>query len=260
MIPIGPEIPRDAAGLRAALAGVLAPLGLGSDAVATAGDFPALSRLDACLDGAKFARHPRPEAPAVDEGGFFAREVDVRARPASLEGFEFQATLHAEDAVFGFFRDPSGGVMLRLVRATTGMFEVTVPRSELERALHTLASRAAEKQGAEIKSVALELTPHGPRKLAVRAVVTAKAMLFSTGITLTGVIEITDTLHIRLRGLACHGDGMIGNLAAGFLRPRFADIEAREIPMGRALGGIALRSVEISGGPELKIRASFGGE
>lgn len=261
MIPIGKDALRDSASLRTALAEALSPLGIGGDPVTLEGEFPAVARLAVNMDGAKFTRDLRVAAVedgAGAEGGFFARALEVNARRATFDGAEFQAALRADDVVFGFVRGADGGLVMRLERAAGGTLEMSVARTELEHAIRRLAAEAAEKQGAEIKSVAIEMTAEGTRILAVRVAVTAKAMMFTAAATVTGRVEISTSLEARVRDLACHGDGMLGNLAAGFLRPRFAEIEARMFPLGRALGGVAVRDVEISGGDRLRIRATFG--
>ena len=50
---------------------------------------------------------------------------------------------------------------------------------------------------------------------------------------------------------------MIGKMAAGVLRQQFEELQQREFPLGRAVAGLALEDVTLTGGEELRIRASF---
>jgi hypothetical protein len=138
-----------------------------------------------------------------------------------------------------------------------GKLDISARRSDLERALLEAGQAAARSKGAEVKSVELVLQDQSARSLAVRATITAKAMMFTTTVVVSGIMEIDEQLTARLRDLQCEGEGMVGKMAAGALRPQFEKVQDRAIPLGRAIAGLALSDVSVSGGEELRIRASF---
>jgi hypothetical protein len=252
MLSLDP-IPHDTASLHAALAKALAPLGLGAPAVRLEGDFPSLAALRLDLTGARFHRGLRVEGGAGEKKeAFFAREVQVTAEPAYLETLPFTLALQGSDAVFAL-----SGSVLTLSRCATGTLELAVRHAELESALTAAAREAAEKKGAELKSVRIELRGDGPRTLHLRAVAVAKAMFFTATLTITGRVDVSEAMEVRLSGLSCAGDGMIANLAAGALRPKLAELEGRALPLRSFVPNLRTLVLDAEGG--LRIRAEFGG-
>ncbi len=258
MIPLaGSTFPHDSTTLRAALAQALLPLKLGPGALEIEGDLPNLSALRVNLTGARFHRDlPFPQAPQPQEPSFIVRDVSVRAEPAHFETLPFRLDAHAEDAVFAFTSDTAGAAMLAFTRCNSGTLVLSFPLSELEGALLGLAREAAEKQGAEIQSVKVALAAEGPHTLLLQATATAKAMFFTATLSLTGRVEITESLAVQLSSLACTGDGMIANLAAGHLRPRLTALEGHSFPLQPWAPGIYDVVFDASDG--LRITAKFG--
>jgi hypothetical protein len=270
------SIPQDTATLRAALAGALAPLGVRAGAVKVEGEYPNVGALRLDLTGARFHRELRPVR-GEGEGtpAFFAREVAVVASPAHVEELPFTLSLRASDAVFAVAKPaaPSAGsaprakdagsatagagAVLQFSRCGQGTLEIAVKHDELEAALTEVARAAAEKKGAELRSVRLALSAEGPRVLRLEAVAEAKAMFMTAKLTIAGRVEVNDALEVRLSGLTCHGDGMIANLAAGGLRSRLSALEGRVLPLRSWVPGLRSLVLDAEGG--LRIRAEFGG-
>lgn len=260
MFPIGSTLPHDTATFREGLAHGLAPLGLGKDAVSLEGDFPQLTHLRVNLTGANFHR-----GLAVSKAGpgtqpvCFARSVEITGHPVRVENVPASLDLKATDVVLAAADAAEGtGKVLILERANDGTLDLAVKKTDLESALFAAGNAAAQAKGAEVKSVELSLQNESPRALAIRAVITAKAMFFTTTVTVSGSVDVDAQLNARLRNLHCEGDGMIGKMAAGVLRPQFEQLEARSFPLGQAVAGLTLRDVTLSGGEELKIHAVFG--
>jgi hypothetical protein len=66
-------------------------------------------------------------------------------------------------------------------------------------------------------------------------------------------------MTVRLSNLRFSGDGMMANLAGGFIRPKLSALEGRTFPLaGLALGEITLREVQIHAGDTLRVSAQFG--
>jgi hypothetical protein len=246
-------IPHDTASLHAALAKALAPLGLAAAAVQIEGEFPSLAALRVDLTGGRFHRGLRIERGAEEaREAFFAREVQVNAAPAYVEALPFTLALRGSDAVFAL-----AGPALSLSRCGAGTLEIFVKHADLESALTSVAREAAEKKGAELKSVRVELEADGPRSLHLRAVAVAKAMFFTATLNITGRVDVNEEMEVRLSGLGCAGDGMIANLAAGAIRPRLAELESRTLPLRKFVPN--LRTLVLDADDGLRIRAEFGG-
>ena len=257
----GVDFPKDGAALRAALGEGLRPLGLDAGRVVVEGALPALSLLKFELSGAVFRAGHRP-AVAVAEGipGFFSRRVEVLCRPAMAGGVAFVATVGIDDAVFSFARDAAGCAVLVLDRCGAGVLELAVERAEVEKAVLAAASTAAEEQGATVKSVAVRWEQDGLRALTLSVDARAKAMFIETGVTATGRVEVTDALAVVVSGLRCGGDGMMGNLAASFLRKEIPKYEGRSVSLAGALGGLRLGDVTLHCEREvLRVRATLAG-
>ena len=260
MFAIGTALPHDTATLHSGLAHGLAPLGLGRDAAVIDGEFPQLAAIRVNLTNARFHRALDFARPASGAQSLcFARTVEIQGAPVHVESVPVDLQLKAEDVVFGAADAANGpGKVLVLERAAQGTLELSVARTELENALLEAGRAAAKEKGADVQSVELLLQSENPRALAVQAQVTAKAMFFTTTVTISGCLEIDDQLNVRLRGLHCEGDGMIGKMAAGALRPQFEKLENRSIPLGRAVAGLSLRDVRLEGGDHLRVHATFG--
>ena len=78
-------------------------------------------------------------------------------------------------------------------------------------------------------------------------------------VTLSGDVDLDEQLTARLSNLRFSGDGMVANLAGGFIRPKLATLEGRTFPlMSFALGEITLRDVQLQAGETLRLSAQFG--
>lgn len=265
MLSIGSAIPHDNATLHAGLLHGLSPLGIGAEAIALEGTFPQLSTLRLDLTGARFHRgltvsRPADDAPRQQLG--FAREVLIHGAPVHLEAIPASLRIQAGDAILSTVEasGADGGTLLTLDRAGQGTIELSVARTALEEVLRKAGQTAAESKGAEVQTVNLEVRNESARVVAIRVHVTAKAMFFTTTITVSGRLEINDRLEARLSDLHCEGDGMIGKMVAGALRPQFEKIQSRAISLGRAVAGLQLHDIQLTGGEDLRIHASFGGE
>jgi hypothetical protein len=255
MITVEP-IPVDSASLRLALAGLVRQLGLTESALSMTGEFPSIAALHVDLTGARFHRElkmaPAAQAAQPAEPAFFVRDLQVMASPAYLESLPFTLSAQAGDAVFAL-----AGSTLSFSRCGNGRLEISVTRADLEAALTTVASEAAAKKGGELKSVKVDLQSEGPRVLKLHAVAVAKALFFTATLTITGRVEISDNLEVRLADLTCTGDGMIANMAAGAIRPRLAALGGRAFSLRDFVP--SLHTVTLDAADGLRVRAEFGG-
>ena len=253
----GLDFPKDAASLVSAIEQGLHPLGLGAGRVQCEGAFPALSLLRCDLSGAVFrSEHRAATAAGALQPGFFARRVEVACDAATLGGLGFSASLALDDAVFAFARDAAGAPMLALEQCGAGVLELAVTRGEFEKLVFSLAAKAAEEQGAEVKAASVTWEASGERAVALRVVARAKAMFMETSVSARGRVEVTDALAVVVSGLSCSGEGMVGNLAATFLRKEIPKYEGRSVSLAGVFGGIRLKDVGLRCEPDiLRVRA-----
>jgi hypothetical protein len=85
-------------------------------------------------------------------------------------------------------------------------------------------------------------------------------MIMKAHLTVTGDLDLDDTLQLRISNLKLTGGGMAATLARGFLQPQFTKLEAKPIALGAlAVGEIRLRDVAVAiEGQTLRIGAKFG--
>lgn len=251
--------PTDTDSLRSALAAAVRLSGAGEGAVATEGSFPSLDALRVNLTGACFdSRSPFARAVKPESGGFFARNADVSAEPASLASVPVRIRFHAEDCVFEFGTAADGARALSLRSCTGGSLDASASVADIEAALLKLAQDAAASRGAEVQSVKLTLVSEGPRQVSLSAAAVAKAMFMTAKLTMQGRVTLDDQFNLRLSGVTCTGDGMLANLAASQLRPMLSKIEARTFSILSFLPpGIGISSISIEGGDALRIHATL---
>jgi hypothetical protein len=261
MLPLAGALPPDSPeALSTALKQGLAAQNMPAREVIAQGGWPGLDLLRIDMTGVQISRSQIPRRREMGgEGGFSAARFELVAAPGELESTPVYVSLLADDAAFQFAPNGDGGSLLLIRRAAHGEVRVEIARADLERLIHQAASEAARQHGVEIKSVKASIVSRGPRAASVRADVTAKMFIASTTVTLSGDIDLDDQLNARLANLQFAGDGMIANLAGGFIRPHLAKLEGQSFPlMSFALGEISLRDVQLDAGETLRLSAQFG--
>lgn len=261
MLPLaGSLIPDSPETLANALERGLADRGMPAREVSAKGTWPALDLLRIDLTGVQISRsHFLPPIAQAPSGSLSATRFELIAAPGNLETTPVHVSLHADDAGFDIAPVQDGASALRITRAKHGELTAEVARLDLESLIQSLASKAAGAHGVDIKSVKISFTSRGPRAVSMKADVTAKMFIATATVTLSGDIDLDDQLHARLSNLRFNGDGMVANLAGGFIRPQLAALEGRTFPlMSFALGGITLRDVQLQTGETLRLSAQFG--
>ena len=261
MLPLaGPQFPASLEGLLAGLRAGFSAHGITVRDVRATGEWPHVAELSIDLTGAQLSRATRlPKAGAGSRPGVIVGSLTISAAPLHFETTPVHLDFRASKAECEFARDSAGEPVLQLLRTENGSVSLEAQRADLEAVLKDFAHALLAKQGAEVKSVQLDLIDRGPRSLGFRAEITAKAFLMTARVVITGQLDLDEQLNLRVRDLGTSGDGMIASLAGGFLRPRFAEIEKRTIPLAAySFAGVTLHGVRISGGNVLRIEAQFG--
>lgn len=262
MLPLaGSPLPDSPQTLAKGLVDGLAAHGVAAREVAVEGTWPALDLLRIDLTGSEIspARIPSRASDARD-GSVTASRLEILAAPGEVQGIPLHVRLHARDAGFGFAPLEDDEASLLLEKAADGNVTVEVARADLDRLIHSLASKAAGEHGVEIKSVTTNFSTRGPRALSMTAEVVAKMFIATATLKLSGDVDIDEQLNARLSNLRFQGDGMVANLAGGFIRPQLAAFEGRTFPLMKfALGVITLRDVQIEAESTLRLSARFAG-
>ena len=261
MLPLtGSQFPDSLEALLTALRSGFGGRGISARDVRANGEWPRLAELSIDLTDAQFSRATDLPKPATESSpGVSIENLTIFAAPFFFEKIPARLDLRANKAECGFARDATGAPLIKLLRTESGSISLEAQRADLESTLKNFAGGFLAKQGVQVKSAQLELIDRGPRSLAFRAEITAKAFVMNARVAVTGQLELDEQLNFRVRDLATSGDGMIANLASGFLRPRFAEIEKRTIPLAAwSFAGVTLHSARLSGGNSLRIDAQFG--
>jgi len=263
MLPLaGAALPTDSTSLALALANGFRLHGLEPRQIRASGDaWPNVEQLTIDLTGAEASRALRPpEHPRPSGGEIAITSFELRAEPIYLEKIPVRILAAFSSAQAAFSQAANGALFLRLLQAASGEVETSVTHAEMERGLLALASEAAAKHGAEVKSTHLELETPTPRTLVFRAAVTAKVFIMKTTVRVRGRIDLDDALNARLSGLAADGDGMLASIVQGSLRPHLARLESQTFALGALVaGGLRVSDVSISAGPVVRLHATFAG-
>ena len=253
------DFPTDNATLHAALGRAISQLGADPKGVVLEGTFPSLAAIRMDLTGARFDLKVRPSATRSSETrAFHSSVVEITATPARLETLPIDLVLRAKNCAFDCNTARDGTRSIALQECSAGEIELNAAIAGIEAALFAVAQEAAAEHGAEIQSVRVAIQSETPRRVAVTATAVAKAMFLTATLTIHGWLEIDDEFNATLSDLACTGDGMLSNLAAGYLRPRLAQFDARRFSIASLLAGnVAPTHIVLDAAPALRLRASF---
>ena len=232
-----------------------------SDIVAVVEEvFPELQELRINLDGARLrADAPRPSAISGETiQAFRVENFALSAKGFRVEEIPLDLWMQADNVQLHQARDRDGKLVLVFHTAHSGSINFSVGKMDLERLILVIAKREAEKHGVAIEDLKLSLSSAGPR--AIDGVVQFRARKsFLRGIIhIAARLEVDEKLVAKVSGLTCTGDGAIGNMAAGMLRPQLQSFNGRELNLtALPLGEISLRDIEIVAGEKVEISAQF---
>jgi hypothetical protein len=223
--------------------------------------YPHLASLSVCLDGAQVQGPPPPvptigaeRSPALTVDSFTVKGSQVSVGPAGVD-FALEAKQLALQRASG--RD--GNVVLVLESAADGRIEVSASPSDIEALIEEVARAEAGKHGVAIDTVRLSLRSNSPRSLAAQVRLRAKKLFLSTTLQITAQADLDEDLNATISGLDCTGDGALGGIACGVLKPHLEKINGRTFSlMSLPLGEVRLRNVQIIASDKLSITAEFG--
>ena len=231
----------------------------------SASGYPDLKRVEIDLSGAIINLADPPVRPEPGSGrgrtGPTVEAFSIKANPLLLQDSPLKLDLQARDVHFNYKRDQFDRPLLMIKRARDGHVQLSIGRDDLEQALLHAAQMAAAEHGVTIKNIEihLEQDPRDSNSVAAHIEVTAKKFVTAI-IHLTGHLEIDDGLNAHLSDLECQGEGMVGSLVCGFIKPKLARVSGRRFAlMAFSLGDVRLHDLDFTVDDRaLSIRASFG--
>ena len=222
--------------------------------------YPHLASLAVSLDGAQLRGQPPPvpsptgeSTPALTVDSFTAKGSQISVGPAAVD-----FALEAKDVHLHRAADSQGNTVLMLHSAADGRIQLSASPADLEALIAEVAKTEAAKHGVAIDSVKLSLRSNSPRSLSAEVRLRAKKLFLSTSLRITGQVDLDEELSARISDLACTGEGAMGGIACGVLKPHLEKIDGRQFSlMSLPLGKIRLRDVQIAAGDKLSITAEF---
>lgn len=240
----------------------LVALPTGKEVVRVDGSYPAFNRVAIDLSGAVASLErlpPEPRGVGQATPAVSATRLEVAAHPLWIGEGQVDLTLGADHAQFNYDRDKEGRPVLALSDAKNGKINLQISKRDLDALLLAVGRQAAAKQGAQIVESQLTLNQLDPRSVAVEVRVKAKKLFVSAAVKVSGRLAIDDALRASGSGLACSGEGMLGDMVCGALRPQLAKIDGRSFPLtALSLGQVKLRDLRLSVGDSIAVAAAFG--
>ncbi len=256
MLPLsGDRAPENAEEFARDLHDGLAKNGVIATVVAN-GSWPNLDSLRVDLREASGSR-PLPRLSAKEE--ISVASVVVSGQPVQIEGIPAHVHVDFVNLRGGFAAESDNRWQVVPLAAESGKVLVEVQRDQLEAALHAAISNQAEKHGATLKATKLELSAPTPRSVRFALNCTAKVFIASATLTVRGHVDLDQELNARISDLSVKGEGMVGSMAEGFIKPHLAEWNGRTIPLASYLaGGLALCDIHITVGETVRIEAVLG--
>ncbi len=233
-----------------------------SNGVTVEGKLPSLKAVKIDLSGATVsASEPPPKPKPAGKRGPAVKvdKLEVTGQPIHYQKTKLNLKVTGSGLAFDFAHDKKGKPLLVLTDADDGKVEAKITKKDIEILLAEAAGVAAKQQGITVQGLDLDLKSDGPRSVAAKVRVTARKMLMSGTIHITGKLDVDDDLNATVSGLACTGEGMIGTVAAGIVQKKIAPFDGTAIPlMAFSLGDVALRDLKIAVKDSVQVSAAFG--
>ena len=246
------------AGLRQAV--TFAP---GAKIIQARGEYPALEELTFDLSGGRVDPSRLPPKP-VGIGPVGSRvtvkSLRLLAKPLRLGPAGASIDLTASNALLHYDRDSAGCLLFMLSGWSGARLSVEIPCADLEALMLAEAAAPAAEQGVKITRLELQLTQRGQHSLDADARVTAKKLMVSGTIRISGTLDVDNQLIAHLSNLHCFGDGIIGKLATVALAPKLRQFDGRAFPLAAFVpAGFKPADVRLTGvDPVVRVEAEFG--
>jgi hypothetical protein len=265
MILLNTPIPATLADLQSCLRNLLAQAITTTDrSVVASGSFPALDTLQIDVTRAVPLEHPAAQwstAPGQTFSEFTVANLQITGQPFCSDVREVNIQASAADCRAQFVQTDTGPA-LRLAAAKAGKLRASITRASAEAAILAQAAQAAKPQGVDIQQIHLTWQTQGPRTLQAQIVIKAKkGFLPAANLKIKGQLQIDDTLTATISNLTVDGEGMVGSIGAGLIRPKLQQAEGTK----KSLLSLPLDAIKITGvtllatADALSVEATFEG-
>jgi hypothetical protein len=214
--------------------------------VAATGQFPAIDTLTINLTNATPLDHPAARwssEPGEVHGQINVANLQVLGDPFGSGARQVQIEAAASNCRAQIVRLPGNQTALRLATAQNGSLRASVTRANVEAILLTEATNAAKAQGVEIKDAEISWRTDDPRTLFAEVLIKAKkGFLPTANLRVRGQLKIDDSLNSTISNLSVDGEGMVGSIGAGLIRPKLMKAEG----MTRSLLALPLDALRIT--------------
>lgn len=146
------------------------------------------------------------------------------------------------------------------IDVSAGQLVLEAPVADLERLLLRALQEQAAQKGATVKKLSLRLESVRTRELALLATVQAGQGFLSATVELRGRVVITDTFHVRIADADVRGQGMLGGMAAMWLRPHVEKVQDNEYHISSVLpGNLDIQDVRLEVDEHLRMIVALAG-
>lgn len=193
---------------------------------------------------------------------FSVASLQVTGRPFGAGVREATIEASASRCKGQFIKTADNQVALRLAGAESGQLKISFTRANVEAAALAQATQTARAQGVEIKSVNLTWQTQGDKTLMAQILVNAKkGFLPAANLKVKGQLQIDDSLTATISNLSVDGEGMVGSIGAGLIRPKLMQAEGmKKSLLSLPLDAIKITSVKLTATPDqLTVDATFAG-
>src|SRR4051794_37326364 len=164
----------------------------------------------------------------------------------------------ADDVKLDVAKDAGGKLAPALAGARNGTILIELTRAELQGMLMAFAQAAAAEQGAKIESADLTLAQAGDRAVSSNLRIKAKKLFTPATIVVEGRADVDEQLNVRLSGLQCSGEGMVGGVVAGLLGGKLKQFGGGKFNLPPpALKKLRLTGMKVEAGDPLRVSAQF---
>lgn len=225
------------------------------------GTWPSIANVTADLTGTTL----QPDRPAaVDlanlQAGFTIDQLAFQAEPLTVNSANVRIRATAEQLQLSFARDAQQRVVMVPTDVAHGEVTVEIAQHDLQTLLLFAARQAAQEHDATIDDATLQLEQQGDRAARFATTVQARKGMFQATLKISGKIELSENLTLRLDDLTCEGEGMLGGMLAAIVSPQLTQYNATAIPLAEhALGEVRIEHLQFDVTQGLSVQARFAG-
>ncbi len=188
-----------------------------------------------------------------------ADRFEVKASPLLFRGSKIDLRLSARAVRLGVELDKHRVPLLMLNELQDGRFALDMNQRELESAITAMAREVAAKKEISIDSGELHVVATEPRLLDLDYRVKARRSIVSATVRLKARVRVDLALNATPESLAIEGEGAVGRLVVGLIRPTLDALQGKPIPLKLLPPGeIKLYDLTMTTDDAVHIRAGFG--